>query len=393
MTLPGRRVTLALPRPALHAPLAGAAATCTGIGLARFAYVPLFPAMVAEAWVDGGGAGLLGAANLLGYLLGALGAPLVARRLGVPRTLDLGMALAALSFSLCAWNGGLWWFAPWRLLAGLAGGLLMGQAGPAVLAVVPQARRGAAGGVVIGGVGFGVALGAILVPALVPVGLPATWLGLAVLVLLLWAFAHPRWPAPPAMPEAVVGTAPRAAALLVSYGLAGAGVVPVFVYLADLAVRGRGLGLGIGAAIWLLFGLGGIAGTLLGGRMADRLGGAAAFRLWLVVQVVAMALTLVPSAGLLMLAAAFSGFAAMGSTAVTLALVRELAGPRAGALWAGTTAAYAVAQAATAFVLAGLFAATAESHAAVFGAGLALSVLALLAALPIRGGEVSGSRN
>lgn len=382
-------MTPAFPRPARHPALAGAAATCTGIGLARFAYVPLFPAMVAEAWVNGGGAGLLGAANLLGYLLGALGAPAVARRLGVPRTLDLGMALAALSCGLCAWNGGLWWFTPWRLLAGMAGGLLMGQAGPAVLAVVPPGRRGSAGGVVIAGVGTGVALGAVVVPILVPVGLPMAWLGLALLILLLWGFAHPRWPAPPTMPAAVAGERPRAGALLLSYGLAGAGVVPVFVYLADLAVRGRGLGLGIGGAIWLVFGLGGIAGTLLGGRLADRLGGARAFRLWLVVQVVAMALTLPASAGLLLLAAALSGFAAMGLTAVTLALVREVAGPRAGALWSGTTAAYAVAQAVTAFALAGLFAATAESHAAVFGAGLALSVLALLAALPIRGGSAA----
>ena len=377
--------------PYLRPALAGTAATCTGIGLARFAYVPLFPAMVAAGWVDGGGAGLLGAANLLGYLAGALGAPLVARRLGVPRTLDLGMALVALSFILCAWDGGLWWFLPWRLLAGLAGGLLMGQAGPAVLAVVPPARRGAAGGVVIAGVGTGVALGAVAVPILVPVGLPMAWLGLAGLVLLLWGLAHPRWPAPPIMPAAVAGQRPRAGVLLFSYGLSGAGVVPVFVYMADLAVRGRGLGLGIGAAIWLLFGLGGIAGTLLGGRVADRLGGAPAFRLWLVVQVAALALTLPPSAGLLMLAAVLSGFAAMGATAVMLALVRELAGPRAGALWAGTTVAYAVAQAATAFALAALFAATGEDHTAVFGAGLVLSVAALLAALPIKGGSLTSA--
>ncbi|MEY3729293.1 MAG: hypothetical protein RLZZ57_49, partial [Pseudomonadota bacterium] len=50
--------------------LSGTAATCTGIGLARFAYVPLFPAMVSAGWVDGAEAGLLGALNLTGYLLG-----------------------------------------------------------------------------------------------------------------------------------------------------------------------------------------------------------------------------------------------------------------------------------------------------------------------------------
>ena len=50
--------------------LAGAAATCAGNGLARFAYVPLFPAMVGAGWVDGGGAGLLGAA--VAAVLGAV---------------------------------------------------------------------------------------------------------------------------------------------------------------------------------------------------------------------------------------------------------------------------------------------------------------------------------
>jgi hypothetical protein len=63
----------------LRPALAGAAATCAGNGLARFAYVPLFPAMVVAGWVDGGGAGLLGAAALAGYLAGVLGAGRVAR--------------------------------------------------------------------------------------------------------------------------------------------------------------------------------------------------------------------------------------------------------------------------------------------------------------------------
>src|SRR5687768_9255550 len=98
--------------------LAGMAAVLAGIGLARFAYVPIFPAMVSAGWVEGGGAGLLGAANLAGYLAGALGGRRVGRTLGVPAALDLGMALALLAFLACAWNGGLAWLAGWRALAG-----------------------------------------------------------------------------------------------------------------------------------------------------------------------------------------------------------------------------------------------------------------------------------
>ena len=60
--------------------LSGTAATCTGIGLARFAYVPLFPAMVAAGWVDGAEAGLLGALNLTGYLIGVGFVRALARR-------------------------------------------------------------------------------------------------------------------------------------------------------------------------------------------------------------------------------------------------------------------------------------------------------------------------
>ncbi|MDB5370240.1 MAG: transporter, partial [Roseomonas sp.] len=109
----------------LHpASVAGAAALLAGIGLARFGYVPLFPAMVAAGWVGGGGAGMLGACNFTGYLLGALGGRQLGRRLGVPAAMDLGMALVVLSFLACAWQGGLSWLAVWRGLAGLAGGLL-----------------------------------------------------------------------------------------------------------------------------------------------------------------------------------------------------------------------------------------------------------------------------
>src|SRR5580765_8980053 len=177
--------------------LAGAAATFSGIGLARFAYVPLFPAMVTAGWVTGAEAGLLGAMNLAGYLIGVLGGRMLAGRFGTARALDAGMGLAALAFGACAWNGGLAWLAVWRMAAGLAGGTLMALAGPAVQGAVAPAQRGMGGGIVIMGVGGGIVAASLFMPALLPAGLPAAWLGLAVLVLGLWTFAHPRWPQTP----------------------------------------------------------------------------------------------------------------------------------------------------------------------------------------------------
>jgi predicted MFS family arabinose efflux permease len=382
----------------LRPALAGACATGAGNGLARFGFVPLFPAMVAAGWVGGGEAALLGAVNLAGYLAGTLAGWPLARAVGVPRALDAAMALVVASLAACAANLGLWWFVPWRTLAGVAGGVLMALAGPAVLSVVPPPRRGMASGVVISGVGSGVMLVSLAVPVLLGRGgLPGAWLGLAGLVAALWAFAHPRWPRPAAgeaggdrdgAPGAAVAPAramPRMVRPLVAYGISGAGMVAPMVYLADLAVRGRGLGVAAGAWIWLLFGLGGVAGTLLGGRMSDRIGGRRAFVLWLLVQVAAVALCLAPGLPALMAGAWLGGFAGMGVTAVALAAARERAGAAAGLAFARMTASYAVSQAAVGFALAALFAATGESHAAVFGACLGLSAAAAgVAALDVR---------
>ena len=58
-----------------RAMLAGLCASLVGIGLARFAYTPLIPVLVTEQWFDPAQAAYLGAANLAGYLAGALSAP------------------------------------------------------------------------------------------------------------------------------------------------------------------------------------------------------------------------------------------------------------------------------------------------------------------------------
>ena len=362
---------------------AGAAATLSGIGLARFAYVPLFPAMVGAGWVTGAEGGFLGAMNLAGYLIGVLGGRTLAGRVGTARALDAGMGLAALAFAACAWNAGLAWLAAWRMAAGLAGGILMALAGPAVQGAVAPAQRGMGGGIVVMGVGGGIVAASLFMPAILPVGLPAAWLGLAVLVLGLWGFAHRRWPQTPGAPADAAAPRPRALALTLAYGLAGAGMVPHMVYFVDLAVRGRGLDSRIGALTWLLFGLGAILGTLSGGRGADRWGGARALKIWLALQAAALALALPSSAAGLFASALLGGFGGIGVTAVALARARELAGAAAGMVWVRATAVFALAQAATGFALVPLFAHT-GSYVLLFASGLAASIAALLAATPDR---------
>jgi len=360
--------------------LSGTAATCTGIGLARFAYVPLFPAMVAAGWVDGAEAGLLGALNLTGYLIGVGGTRALARRIGVPRALDLGMAFAVLAFAACAWHGGLAWLGFWRCLAGVSGGMLMGLAGPSVQAVTPPERRGRAGGMVLFGVGGGITLGAVMVPLLLQGGVAMAWLGLAAIALLLWVAMRPFWPRPPLSETAPGGSVPPALGITLAYALSGAGLVPPMLYLSDLAARGRGLGVELGAGMWVLFGLGCIIGALLGGRAVERWGGRFAILVWMVIQSIALALALPRALWMLVPLGLVSGIAALGITTVALAAARERAGALAGVIWVRVTAGFAIAQALSGFALAALFRATDESHAAVFAAGLVLSLAGLVVA-------------
>jgi hypothetical protein len=100
----------------------------------------------------------------------------------------------------------------------------------------------------------------------------------------------------------------------------------------------------------------------------------------MVIQSIALALALPEALWVLVPLGLVSGLAALGITTVALAAARERAGPLAGVIWVRVTAGFAIAQAIAGFALAALFRATDESHAAVFAAGLVLTVIGLVVA-------------
>src|SRR6478672_8758727 len=81
---------------------AGLCASLVGLGLARFAYTPLIPALIAAKWFSPAEAVYLGAANLAGYLSGALIARELGKRAGAVHALRGTMVLASLSAFACS---------------------------------------------------------------------------------------------------------------------------------------------------------------------------------------------------------------------------------------------------------------------------------------------------
>lgn len=387
-----------------RATLAGLCANMIGIGLARFAYTPLIPALIEAGWFTPSAAAYLGAANLAGYLAGALLAQPLAARASAAAVLRAMMLLATASFIACAFPLSFSWFFLWRFASGVSGGAIMVLAAPSVLPHIPPARRGLAAGAMFVGVGIGIALSGTLVPLLMRAGLPHTWFGLAAvsggLALLAWTgwppaastapaapaapSATPATPVPPAPPMRARRTGRRPGlalgALYLEYGLNAVGMVPHMVFLVDYVARGQGRGLESGGWHWVLFGIGAAAGPVLAGQLADRIGFRAALRTAFVLQLLGVAALLAPFPGIgLVVSSLVVGAFTPGVVPLALGRVHELVPEERDRkrAWSLATTAYAVGQAAAAYGFSFLFDRT-HDYALLFSCALGALALGLL---------------
>jgi predicted MFS family arabinose efflux permease len=342
--------------------LAGAVANFTGVGIGRFAYTPLVPALVQAGWVTPAQAGYAGAANLAGYLLGAVLSLSVLSGRPAGIVVRAALALSAVGAFACAWPLGFGWLAAWRFVVGAAGSVLMIVGTSAALARIPAARRGLGSGVVFTGVGVGIAASSLIVPALVSQGLAATWSAFALAIALASAAGWTQWRADPVgAPPPGAGVVPSSARglvllVLAVYGFDTIGWVPHTIFWIDYIARDLGLGLSAGAAYWSLFGLGALAGPLVGGTLAGRLGAGPAL---LVVTLVKLSAVAAPLAGAHVIGLVFSsvviGAFAPGTAALVSARLAEVLPADALRIaWARATLVFATAQTVGGFLMARL---------------------------------------
>lgn len=368
-----------------HAAVAGLSASLVGIGLGRFAYTPLIPPLIEAAWFRPSQVVYLGAANLAGYLAGALVAAPLSARLPAAHLLRAMMLLTGATFFACAIPVSFAWFLTWRFAAGLAGGVIMVLAAPTVLPSVTARRRGLVAGLIFTGVGLGIAASGTLVPLLLRRGLVTAWCGLGGLSLILTVLAWRGWPGDAARDAgAPSSTRPMSRAvwaLLVEYGLNAAGLVPHMVFLVDFIARFLHRGIAVGAGFWVVFGLGAMAGPLLAGALADRIGFRRALRLAFLLQAVAVALPAFTTAThWLLVSSAVAGAFTPGVVPLVLGRVHELlpGDPVAQrAVWGCTTVAWALFQAGSAYLYSWLFGRIDGDYPLLFALGAGALFLAL----------------
>ena len=382
-------------RDELSALLTGFMATLSGLGLARFAYTALMPQMVQAGWFGGEQVAYLGAANLLGYLIGALAAAALAERLGAPRVLLWSWVAVMLSFAACAWPLPLPWFFVWRCVSGMAGATLM-VLGPSVaLSATAVHRRVALGPLMFCGIGVGALLSATLIPLLARWNLSAVWCALA--AVCAWAgwlgMRHVRRiaaQAPVAATPMPAGTPSPAAhwslpvvLVLLAYMADAFGFVPHTVFWVDYLARDLKLGTDYASTQWAVFGLGAIAGPLGVSLCATRWGWWRTITGAYVLKALAIAMPLfwIGFAGHA-LSSFLVGALSPGMAAITSGYLMQLTGAgRHRQMWGYATAGFALMQAASGYFMAWRYASLGTYHSLfVIGSGaLMLGTLLVMA--------------
>ena len=350
--------------PLFFALFAGFASLFIGVGLARFGYTPLLPAVIEAGWFPPGEAAYLGAANYAGYLVGAV----FAWRLPVPlsprTTLRVLLACTVVSFAASSLPLSFEWMAFWRFLPGLTGGWIMVLSAPLVLTAIPAARQGLAGGIFFTGVAGGIIASGTLIPPLLSASLEAAWLGIAALMALVLAIA---WRGIPAGEVELStdsvrnrrGISPPMLGLVIAYALFAFGITAHMLFFVDYVARGMGQGIRIGSLYWIVIGAAGLAGPILAAAAARRLG----TRPFLLFGYLGLAgggaIAAISPGGLLsaLLSAVLVGGLLTALSAMTLAMITETIASQAfrTRIWGIATATFAVAQAAAAYAYSRLF--------------------------------------
>lgn len=351
-----------------------------GLGLGRFAFSPLIPELVGKGWLDVAAAQAIGAANLVGYFVGALLAK-SALRFTSERTLcGLSGALVVFSYGMFLLPFGMGWFWVARFLAGAGGALLMVVATAAAGRQLVMLDRKQLQPMVFLGIGLGALFAALCLPQLLSYGIAASIVALMIFsgVALGALCMNSGFLSRDRIQEASSGQRMSSigwpiSLILLAYGCDALGFVMHTVYLPDMLRRAYGHTEGQVGMSWAFFGIGACLGpafVMLLRRVLSALNA-----LWVAFALKAAGVMLVLLASdpfTASLSLFIVGMLTPGIVILTSGALSSSSSPeRYFGLWAGGTALFALCQMISGMVIAAI---SGEGY----GIALILSVAALL---------------
>ena len=377
----------------------GILALVVAMGIGRFVYTPILPAMQATFGLSNGMSGALASSNYLGYLFGAILAAAVPSASRQTLLLRVSLIVVVLTTCFVAFTTEFWMWMAVRFVAGVASAGVFVFASGAILAVLASMDKQHLSGWLYSGVGAGIAISGVLVLALNKVlpmgyvaGWRADWIGVALLATVLlipcWAWlpgSENEAARPGACPENIPLGGRRGVfftyllLLSAAYFLEGTGYIVSGTFLVKIIGELPGLG-GFGTSAWILVGLAAIPSTVLWAWAASRLGFVGTLVVAYIVQAIGVVLPVLSGT---VWAAAISailfGGTFMGIVALTITYAREVVPSQQAARAIGIlTAAFGVGQVVGPVMATGLASGPNDFGASLVAASSALFVGGLL---------------
>lgn len=332
---------------------AGTLAVFGALGLARFGYSVVLPAMQAGLALDNTQAGMLATANLAGYLLLSAAGGALAARFGPRGVIALGLAVAGGGMILTGTAAGFSSAALWRSLTGLGSG----AANVAVMGMwaawFPPHRRGLASGIAVTGSSLGLMVAGPMVPRIIAAsgddGWRLSWyafggitLAIALLCLLVIRNHRPEgaadlgtaYGAPSPPPETGLrwglvyrsGAVWRLGLVYIAFGFSY--IIYMTFFVKRLVAEG-GYSREAAGALFMTMGWASLLCGLLWGSVSDRIGRRGALVIVYLIHAVSFALfALLPTTAGFTASALLYGISAWSIPAIMAAACGDILGPR-----------------------------------------------------------------
>jgi len=318
-----------------QATLAGLCAIGIALGMSRFAYTPLVPALIRDDWTTIPQAGFLGGANCFGYLVSCVIAITLPRILGVRQVMRIGLGAGLLGVLLSSFNFGFIWLVIARFIAGLSAAPLV-VLNPSVLSTqMPERWRKLSAGLAFSGAGLFTLLVSLTLPFVLHQNVQVGWFYetavVAVAVLLTWPLtsrASNKPLPPPAAAEHLNGGQRKVIlGLGLAYACGAIGMQPPTLFLTDYLHRDLGVQIATASQLFSVIGLGFAIGAGCSGVLVSRLGSRISLLLIFATGTVGVLMaTISHQLWLITIAAGLCGFFVLGMVATTSQRAMEAVG-------------------------------------------------------------------
>ncbi len=371
--------------------LGGVFSLMVAMGIGRFAYTPILPLMQADLRFSDALAGYLASGNYAGYFAGATLTGILPINKHRIFYLRAGLAASTITTCLMGLTHSYVLMLMIRFVSGVASAFTFVAASGIVLDRLAAAGKTHYAGFFYSGVGLGILLSTLFVPALNKWFMwEGIWIGLSIfggiLTLLAW-----RWiREPPDRPrktdqQIAHSRGPRWLPwFILAYGLEGLGYIVTGTFIVSIAERTSSFVLDP-SLVWMVAGAGAIPSCVLWSALANRRGYVKSLIMAMVLQSFGIALPVIwPGPSGLIVSALLFGATFMGITTMATTLARQMSPANSARIIGYLTAVYAAGQMAGP-AIAGWFSSHTQSfHSALLGAAGAIFIGGVLFAGGIR---------